>query len=302
MSLQREAPRGRRLRDDDLDLDAEQEVDVRRYWERISVHWWLPLAGLAIGLVAGLLLATGGKQVYKAEATLYLGQPFNPPGTASVPTVGTNPTIVNQTIHDEAILRDASARSGMRIGQLRSGVTSKVVSGSAGRRAAPGTTPLVKISVRGSSRLRVQRAANFLAYRTAFEVSPYVISKIATLKAQLTAQTRELASLDRRVAALNEAVTASTNLPALDRLVLISQVDNAEQRRTAVESEQLATRQLLNLANKVERAQVIEPAIAVKTTARSKRNSMLVGGLLGLLLGGIAALLWEPMVERRIRK
>jgi uncharacterized protein involved in exopolysaccharide biosynthesis len=302
MSLQREAPRGRRLRGDDLDLDAEQEVDVRRYWERISAHWWLPLAGLAVGLAVGLLLAAGGKQVYKAEATLYLGQPFNPSGTAIVPTLGTNPTIVNRTIHDELILRSAAAKSGMRVGQLRNSVTSKVVSGSTGRRAAPGTTPLVEVSVRGPAKLKVQRAANFLAYRTVFEVSGYVNSKIKTLRAQLGAETRELQSLDRRVATLNRAVEAAKGRNVFDQLVLISQVDNAEQRRTAVESEQLDTQQLINLANKVERAQVIEPAIAVKTTARSKRNSMLVGGLLGLLLGGIAALLWEPVVERRIRK
>jgi uncharacterized protein involved in exopolysaccharide biosynthesis len=302
MSLQREAPRGRRLRDDDLDLDAEQEVDVRRYWERISAHWWLPLAGLALGLVAGLLLAAGGKQVYKAEATLYLGTPMNTNGTAVVPTLGTNPTIVNRTVHDESVLRAAAAKSGMSIGQLRNAVSSKVVSGSAGRRAAPGTTPLVEVSVRGPAKLKVQKAANSLAYRTVYEVSGYVNAKIKTLRRQLGALNRELRSLDQRVAALNTAFEASKGRDPFEQLVLISQLDNAEQRRTAVESEQLDLQQLLNLANKVERAQVIEPAIAVKTTARSKRNSMLVGGLLGLLLGGIAALLWEPVVERRIRK
>jgi uncharacterized protein involved in exopolysaccharide biosynthesis len=299
MSLQREAPRGRRLRDDDLDLDAEQEVDVRRYWDRIVAHWWLALAGLGIGLVVGLLLAAGGKQVYKAEATLYLGQPFNPPGTAPVSGVGTNPTVVSETIHSEAVVRRAAARSGLRPGQIRSGITSRTVS--PGRRASVGTNPLVIISLKGRNRVKIQRAANAIAYLTAAKVSTYVISKIDTLQKQLDAQTRELRSLDLRVGAANQALKEGKSLGALDKLVLISQIDNAEQRRTAVESEQLATRQLLNLANQVEKARVLEPAISVKTTARSKRNSMLVGGLLGLLLGGIAALLWEPVVERRIR-
>lgn len=300
MSLQREAPRGRRLRDDDLDLEAEQEVDVRRYWNRIVTHWWLPLAGLAVGLVAGLLLAAGGKQVYKAEATLYLGQPFNGQGTQPVANVGTNPTIVNATIHSEEIIRRAAARSGLRPGQIRGGVTSRTVS--PGRRASVGTNPLVIISVKGRNRVKVQKAANVIAYLTAAKVSTYVISKIDALKTQLETQTRELRSLDQRVAAANQALQEGKGLAALDKLVLISQVDNAEQRRTAVETEQLATKQLLNQANQVEKARVYTPAIAVKTTARSKRNSMLVGGLIGLLLGGIAALLWEPVVERRIRK
>src|SRR3954467_14022214 len=98
MSVQREAPRGRRARDDKFDLE-EQEVDVRTYWNRIVRYWWLPVAGLFIGLLLGLLLAAGGKQVYKAEATIYLGQPYTPNGTAPVQGVALNPAIVNSTIH-----------------------------------------------------------------------------------------------------------------------------------------------------------------------------------------------------------
>jgi septal ring factor EnvC (AmiA/AmiB activator) len=160
----------------------------------------------------------------------------------------------------------------------------------------------VVVSVKGPNRVRVQRAANVLAYQTVGRVSTYVNSKIATLKLQLASLNRELASLDRRVAAANAALVAAKNRDPFDQYVLLSQIDNAEQRRAAVEGEQLSTKQLLNLANQIERARVIDPAIAVATTARSKRNSMLVGGLIGLLLGTIAALLWEPVVERRNRK
>jgi uncharacterized protein involved in exopolysaccharide biosynthesis len=44
---------------------------------------------------------------------------------------------------------------------------------------------------------------------------------------------------------------------------------------------------------------VISRAAASKTTARSHRNSTVVGALIGLILGGIAALLWDPVVDRR---
>ena len=37
----------------------------------------------------------------------------------------------------------------------------------------------------------------------------------------------------------------------------------------------------------------------VKTTARSSRTSLLVGALVGLLVGGVAALAAEPFVARR---
>ena len=64
---------------------------------------------------------------------------------------------------------------------------------------------------------------------------------------------------------------------------------------------QANVQQQLALAENVEKAQVIEPAAAVKTTARSGRNGALIGALLGLLLGCAAALLADPFLARRAR-
>ena len=58
-------------------------------------------------------------------------------------------------------------------------------------------------------------------------------------------------------------------------------------------------RQLLNLAENVEKSRVVEPAAASKTTARSSRSSLLVGALIGLLLGAVAALVADPIAARR---
>jgi hypothetical protein len=57
----------------------------------------------------------------------------------------------------------------------------------------------------------------------------------------------------------------------------------------------------LLLAQKVESPQVIIHAVAEKTAARSHRNATAVGALIGLILGGIAALLWDPVARRRVR-
>ena len=46
---------------------------------------------------------------------------------------------------------------------------------------------------------------------------------------------------------------------------------------------------------------LITPAAATKTTARSRRNTVLVAGLIGLILGGIAALIYEPAL-RAVRR
>ena len=63
--------------------------------------------------------------------------------------------------------------------------------------------------------------------------------------------------------------------------------------------DQLSAQQLLVQAQQVERPALLARAAAVKTTARSRRNATVVGGFIGLILGLIAALTWEPLVARR---
>src|SRR5918998_6468228 len=127
----------------DLDLEAEQEVDFRRYWSAVLARWWLPALGLVAGILGGYALALGGGDVYRAEATLYLGQPFTPNGGAPVPGLATNPSTVNEIVHSEAALRRASEVSGMRLDRLRGNVTSRQVGAPAGRRPAGGQKPLI---------------------------------------------------------------------------------------------------------------------------------------------------------------
>ena len=44
---------------------------------------------------------------------------------------------------------------------------------------------------------------------------------------------------------------------------------------------------------------MIQRASAVKTTARSRRNSIAIGALIGLLVGLIVAVAWDPVAARR---
>jgi hypothetical protein len=101
-----------------------------------------------------------------------------------------------------------------------------------------------------------------------------------------------------RIALLEDAVN-EPGLAALDKLVLVSSLDNAQTRRGQLLDLQSDVRQQLALAENVEKAQVVEAAAATKTTARSGRNGALVGALLGLLVGSIAALLADPFLARR---
>ena len=92
---------------DTPDLDAEQDVDLRRHWDTITRHWWIVLAGLAAGLVVGYLISLSGAQVYKAKAVVYLGQPLSQ-GGVQVQSQATNPSTVKQIVTAEATIQRAS--------------------------------------------------------------------------------------------------------------------------------------------------------------------------------------------------
>jgi hypothetical protein len=295
----RSEPRSRPERRSEPELDAEQEIDVGRYWRALQARWWLPLAGLVIGAALGYIAAVGGGDVYRAETTLYLGQPFSPTGNAPVQGLGTNPTIVSQIARSEASLKAAAAKCGTRVGRLRGKVSTQTVTSSGVRgRVVPGQNPLVELAVQGDRARVAECAANSLSEDVVGRVSSYVDVKIRSLNRRLEVLNDQLGSLGRKIGAQDRALN-QPGLTPLEQLVLVSQTENAEQRRGIVEEERQEVTQQLALAQEVERARVVEQAGAVKTTARSPQNSAVVGGIIGLLLGAIAAVAWPAVAARR---
>jgi hypothetical protein len=286
------------------ELEEEQDVDLGKAWSTVVERWWLPALGIVAGIVLGYLLALGGTQVYQAKTTLYLGQPFSPTGNAPVQSLNTNPRTVSAIARSESAIKAAAAASGLRPGRLRGRISSSAVSAAAaGSGAARGTQgQLVDISVKGRAPRKVERAADALAAIVIARVSGYVNTKIRTYNRRLNGGKEALASNQRRIALLTSVLQRERGIAPLEQLVLVSQLDNAEQRRGVLLEEESDTEQLLSLAQNVERARVIAKASAVKTTARSKRNSMLVGALIGLILGIVAALAWEPVATRLGRR
>jgi len=100
------------------DLDAEQDVDLSRHWGAITRHWWLPLGGLAAGIIVGYLISLGGAQVYKAKAVVYLGQPLSQ-GGVQVQSQATNPSTVKEIVTAESTIREVARDAGLRPNQLR---------------------------------------------------------------------------------------------------------------------------------------------------------------------------------------
>ena len=147
---------------------------------------------------------------------------------------------------------------------------------------------------------KIQLATNALARIVIKNTSHPVDLKIATLKAELEGQTQALGSIDKIVAQLRTAAS-SPGLSTTERLIVASQLNAQTLQRSQVVDSQALTRQLLSTAQGVEHGQIINTAVPTKTTARSRRNTVIVAALIGLLLGIFAALLWEP-INRVVRR
>ncbi len=289
------------------ELEGEQEVDLASAWKRIERRWWLPVGGLLVGAVIGLVLALSGGSVWRAETIVYLGQPFAPLGGGQIQSLATNPRTVGEIVRSEAVLKAISNQTGIPVSKLRSSISTKELTATGPARG--GIIPLIEIAVKGDAEPRkIEDAADALAARVVERVSVFVAEKIELLEAQVAVAESQLQAIEDRIEAAQRQQTelsADDSIPLTEKLLLNlnlnSTITTADARRAALQGSLVEANQLLNLAESVESSRVVESAVAVKTTARSSRTSVLVGALVGLVVGTIVALAAEPFLARRRR-
>jgi uncharacterized protein involved in exopolysaccharide biosynthesis len=281
------------------DLDAEREIDLARWRRALTALWWLPVAGLVLGAIVGLLFTAGGTTSYKATVLISLGQPVSP-GGAVIASYATNPRAISEITSSASAQEQAAHEVGVHPGILRGKVSVGTVGVATGVGAAR-TAPLIALSVQGKIGKRTEDLANALA-RIVVEdtTAPYVGTKIATYNSVLLTTKKQLASINLRLAALQTAIVKS-HLDPLNQLVLVSQVDNAEQRQGNLLDQEATTNQQLAFAKNVESAKIVQPAASVLSSAHSKRTAFVIGALIGLILGGIAAIAGYGRIGRLSR-
>jgi uncharacterized protein involved in exopolysaccharide biosynthesis len=287
------------------DLDAEQEVDFGRYWRMIAARWWLPVGLLVAGLVIGYLVSLGtNSTTYKATAQVYLGQPLAPAGAAPVSSAPTSLGLVSNLVTSEGTVRSVAARVGLKPGRLRGRITTKPILGiTAAKVGTP--APLLAITVSGSPPRKIADAANRLAAVVVRAVSGYTDVKIEKLKEQIDFDDTSIARNNDRFAIAQRqqaSILDDRSLVATERLLLLANINTTlvtvEQRLGQLESDRLDAQQFLSLAENVERARITSRAVATKTAGPNSRTGAAVGGLIGLILGILAALAWDPVAAR----
>jgi len=261
-----------------FDPEAEQEVDFGRYLRLLAARWWIPAAGLVIGAVIGYLVALGGSQVFKATATLYLGQPYSSSGNVQLQAAQTNPSTVKQVAHADSVIALVASQCKTKPGLFRGGISTQSV---AGNIAKNGQTPLVTLTVQSAKRKVATCAANGLARIVVDKLGAFANQKIKNFRSQIEVFNRDITAID--------AALKSSALSLTDKLVL-------QTRLTTDQQQKLTITQLLQQATIVEKPSVLTGAHASRVTARSRRNAVVVAALIGLVLGAIVALMWDGVV------
>jgi hypothetical protein len=267
-----------------FDPEAEQEVDFGRYWRLIVARWWLPLAGLVIGAVIGYSVSLGGSQTFKATATVYLGQPYTASGNIQLQSAQTNPSTVRAVVHSGAVVGAVAAACKTKPSAFRGGISTQAI---AGNIAKNGQTAEVSISVQSPKRRVATCAANGLAKAVVDKTSGFANQKIANFR-------KEISIDEKQVAIINQSLQRG-GLSATDQLLL-------QLRLATTQQDQLSTSQLLLQATQVEAPKVLTGAAAQRVTARSRRNTVVVAALIGIILGAIVALMWDGVAAGMSRR
>ena len=263
-----------------FDPEAEQEVDFARYVRLLGARWWLLVAGLVVGAVIGYLVSLGGTQVYKATATLYLGQPLSASGNTSIQNESTNPSTPGTLARSQQVGQTVASICKVNASEFRKGISTQSVTGALSKN---GQSPLVQLSVQAKKAKVAQCAANQLAKLVVAKLGTYAAGKIANFKAQIAADDKDIKTF---TTAISDPTISTT-----DKLILLTTLRSDQQDKIAATS-------LLLQAQQVELPRIAAGAAAQKITARSRRNTVVVAALIGLILGAIAALLWDSVVPR----
>jgi hypothetical protein len=194
-------------------------------------------------------------------------------------TPQTNPSAVGTAVQSQSVQNTVANECHTKASAFQHGIsTQAVATGAPTKSGAAAVNPLVKLSVQSKKGKVAACAANKLADEVVTKIGIYPAQTIKNLEAQIAVDNADIKTI--------ETAIANPNISDTNKLLL----------QTTLRSDQIdktTNEQLLLLAKNVESPYVYTRAAAHKITARSRRNTVVIAALIGLILGAIAALLWD---------
>jgi uncharacterized protein involved in exopolysaccharide biosynthesis len=291
------------MSDSASDLGAERDIDLRSMGRSIRARIWIVIAGGVAGIVLGSLYSLSGGSLYNATAYLAPGQIFSPGGGTAVLTYLSSPAAINALATSAGAIDYAAKQAKMTPGELRGHITTAPVSQGSTTTTAARTAALIGITVQLNRGKRAETAANAIASYIKNNTTPkYVDQSIGIYDTRLGNYSKRIETLDAKIKSLNQELSSPGSLSIVDRLFLVTELDSAEAALGTTLDSQEQTLQAKILAKDIETTQLVGgTAKFARTTGRSRRNSIIVGLVIGLLIGAAVAIIVDTRSRRRVQ-
>ena len=276
---------------------TESEIDLRSYFNRILARWWVVAIFIVLAIIGSFTIQrTQNKNLTRAVATVYLGQPISPNGSLVPNPLSSNPLFANALAHQATYQEPAARKAGLEARALGGNVSVELISTAVGVKGT--AVPLAQVIVQGPfTAPQSAAAANALADAIVAESNTYTdAKKVEAIAARDRLRTRldqlaqsgteTQARLDAlETAALSPAERSSLTTP----LIAMLQFDSNTEAILTDKLPDLETQ--VDYIENVESASVITPARGSKVAPTSKQFSLFIALVLGFLVGILAAIL-----------
>lgn len=275
----------------------ELEIDVGSYLRALGRYWWLLLACAAVGAIAAGGITFLQEKTYRAQSSVYLGQPTDANGNA-IAGVNSNPKAAQQIVTAESTLKRAAKLigDGETVRNLRDGLD--VTTPSLTVKGTTSPVNFVAIAVADTNGARAAKAANVLAGILIERISGFAKDKLALLQEQIERDDVAIAALDARSAAAQKALAAIAAGPGTDAqkavastpYVAIAQAAASE--RQPLLSDKRMNELMVQTVKGVEQPKLLTPAVPPSQAQKPPlRLSAAAGLLVGLVVGMVLAAL-----------
>lgn len=286
------------------DQKTRQNDDVGSFLGALTHNWWLILACVAVGVVAGVAFTLLQPELYDSSSSVYLGQTTDANGNA-MPGLTSNAKAASQLLSSQALLERAAEATGMGMTPAMLRRQTTVETPTQVIKTSSGVINFVVMTVRDESPGRAAEAANALADELLAEIRPTVEEKVATLERQVEAQQAALDEARARARDAQKALDAIAKgggdkaaqaIAAAPYLAVVQAA--ATEQEALLTNLQKAELMLLTTTN-VEMPGLLHAAATPdEPSAPDLRFNVAAGALAGLVVGILAAFVRQRRLTR----
>jgi len=287
-----------------VDQKTRESDDVGSYVGALTHNWWLILALVFVGILAGVVLTLLQPTTYDATSSVYIGQTTDANGNPMA-GLNSNAKAATQLLASQALLDEAAEKAGGDVTAAALRRETTVETPSSTIKTAQSIVNIVVITVRNESAERAAAAANALAQALLDRLGKPVEARIALLERQVSDLEDQLARAQESGYSVGAAldVIAHSDMTKAEKAVAsapyIAVAQAAATQAEALTASLQKAELMLLTAKNVEQPRILhEAAVPDTPSGPDMRLNVAAGALAGLVVGMLTAFVRQRRVGR----